>query len=411
MDAGIIAAIMDDSALHNTADKGPQGSDVTSGSSAQSASDSTVYQSLVQALKKEYSFDFVSLAPVPRTEPPELMWKYAAGNTNNRFERIVLPPGIGVMGIVYGSRRPLVVENVNQDIPRKDQYQYPIVAAEGLVSFFALPLMRTTELAAILLCAYRSNHAITQEMLKSASDFIGQASPQFTALYQTPVRPSHESDELSFDGTTHKVLQAQEEERKRIARELHDGIAHEILLAQIELRKLKYLSEHEKDEGIERASEYLRQIMKHVNVIAVGLRPSQLDELGLGSAVKAYALMLQDSYGVAVTTDIDHTLGLTKDQETTLYRIFQEAATNACKYSRSETIAITLQQDAAEAVVLSVQDYGVGFDVQQPTIHGGGLGLVGMQERSELIGATVNIVSQSGQGTCVTVVLPREERP
>lgn len=365
-------------------------------------------QNLIDTLQAELAFDFVGLAPVPRTEPPELMWKYAAGNTNHRFERIVLPPGVGVMGIVYGSRRPLVVENVNQDIPRKDQYQYPIVAAEGLVSFFALPLMKASRLAAILLCAYRSNHAITEHMLRDTSDAIAQHTNEFSAVYANPVRPSHEADETSFDGTTHKVLQAQEEERKRIARELHDGIAHEILLAQIELRKLKYLSEEEKDDGIERASEYLRQIMKHVNIIAVGLRPSQLDELGLGSAIKAYALMLQDSYGVTVTTDIDHQLGLTKDQETTLYRIFQEAATNACKYSRSESIDINLS-GKSDGIALTVKDYGVGFNVQHPTINGGGLGLVGMQERSELIGATVSITSQVGEGTCVHVVLPLGE--
>lgn len=365
-------------------------------------------QELVLALKTKFAFDFVSLAPVPNTEPPELMWKYAAGNTNQRFERIVLPPGVGVMGIVYGSRCPLIVENVNRDIPRKDQYQYPIVASEGLVSFFALPLMEDTHLVAVLLCAYRSQHDIAPQLLQETSTFIAKQLKGIDALHSNPVRPQHEQDDAVFDDTTHKVLQAQEEERKRIARELHDGIAHEILLAQIELRKLKYLSEDEKDAGIERSLEYLRQIMKHVNVIAVGLRPSQLDELGLGSAIKAYALMLQDSYGVVVNATIDHKVCLTKDQETTLYRIFQEAATNACKYSRSESIAIELACNE-QVVTLTIEDFGVGFDVQHPTINGGGLGLVGMQERSELIGASVTISSVLDQGTCVRVVLAQGE--
>lgn len=365
------------------------------------------HQALVDALRAEFDFDFVGLAPVPKVEPPELMWKFAAGNTNQRFERIVLPPGVGVMGIVYGSQRPLVVENVTRDIPRKDQYQYPIVAAEGLVSFFALPLKQGKDLAAILLCAYRNDHLIEQTMLARVADFISRVSDVWHVQLDNPVRPSHAMDEATYDGTTHKVLQAQEEERKRISRELHDGISHEILLAQIELRKLKYLPADEKDEGIERASEYLRQIMKHVNAIAVGLRPTQLDELGLGPAMKAYGVMIQDTYGVTVSVDFDASISLAQEQETTLYRIFQEAVTNACKYSRSESIEVSLLQEE-DAIILVVQDHGTGFDVAKPDVKGGGLGLAGMKERSDLIGASFDLSSTPNVGTRVTIMLSEE---
>lgn len=363
------------------------------------------HQELIDGLRKFFAFDFVGLAPVPDSEPPELMWKYASGNTNTRFERIVLPPGVGVMGIVYGSKRPLVVENVSKDIPRKDQYQYPIVAAEGLVSFFALPLLKEDVLAAILLCAYREDHEITQEMLEKTAHFMSDASDEYTVLLENSVRPSGASDETIYDEITHKVLQAQEEERKRISRELHDGISQEILLAQIELRKLKYLPDEEKDEGIERASEYLRQIMKHVNTIAVGLRPMQLDELGLAPAIKAYSLMLQDAYGVTVLSQIDSTINLSGDCETALYRVFQEAATNACKYSRSEIIEVVLKAEN-NSVVLGIRDHGLGFDTAHIVAQGSGLGIVGMKERAELVGATFEITSASGEGTHVKAVLP-----
>lgn len=366
-----------------------------------------MHRQMIESLREEFLFDFVGLAPVPKTDPPELMWKYASGNSNRRFERIVLPPGVGVMGIVYGSRRPLVVENVAQDIPLTDQYQYPIVAAEGLVSFFALPLLRKNELTFILLCAFRSDHIIDQALLEKTASFIGGISDDYTALLDNPVRPSYSISETTYDGTTHKILQAQEEERKRISRELHDGISQEILLAQIELRKLKYLPDEEKDEGIERASEYLRQIMKHVNTIAIGLRPTQLDELGLGSAIKAYGLMLQDSYGVTVSLDVDPTISLANDHEIALYRIFQEAASNACKYSRSESIEVVLKEES-DLIYLSVQDFGIGFVPGEVDVRGSGLGIVGMQERSELIGGTFYLSSLPHEGTFIQVTLPAQ---
>lgn len=365
-------------------------------------------QSLIDALRHTLGFDFVGLAPVPDTVPPELMWRFASGNTNNRFKRIVLPPGVGVMGIVYRSKQPLVVENVNSDIPRKDEYQFPIVAAEGLVSFFALPLIRGDMLAAILLCAYRSEHAITQELLDNAASFVVSFTERYVPVPVNPLRPLQAAGETVYDETTQKILQAQEEERKRIARELHDGIAQEILLAQIELRKLKYLPSAEQADGIEKSSEYLRQIIKHVNMMAVGLRPTQLDELGLAPAIKAYGLMLQDTYGVTIRADTDSSIKLRSDQETTLYRIMQEAASNACKYSRTEAIDIVLEREG-DTVSLTVRDYGKGFDVSHPQIHGGGLGIVGMQERAELVGADFSLYSSKDVGTLVNVSLQNEE--
>lgn len=364
------------------------------------------YQTLVDAIRSEFSYDFVGLAPVPDTDQPELTWKYASGNWNNRFRRIVLPPGIGVMGIVYGSKRPLIVEDVARDIPRKDQYQYPIVAAEGLESFFALPLMEGDVLRAVLLCAYRESHAIDRQMLADTARAVVGAS-SCTVPLDHAIRPAPGAQDAVYEDMTHKVLQAQEEERKRIARELHDGISQEILLAQIELRKIKYLDPEKKDEGIERASDYLRQIMKHVNDMATGLRPALLDEMGLGSAIASYCDLLQDAYGVTISTNAEATVKLDEDRETALYRIFQEAVMNACKYSRTESIDVALQREG-DMVVLAIRDYGIGFDISRPTVRGGGLGLGGMKERADLIGGDLAITSSANEGTLVRVALPEE---
>ena len=109
-----------------------------------------------------------------------------------------------------------------------------------------------------------------------------------------------------------------------------------------------------------------------------------------------------------MTAELDADVsGLGPDTQTALYRIFQEAAMNACKYSRSETIDVALRRENGN-VVLQVRDNGDGFDTAHPAIRGGGLGLEGMNERAAAIGGTWSIYSQPGEGTTVRVELPEE---
>lgn len=363
-------------------------------------------EALAAAIRDAFGFDFVGVSLVPPGEQPELAWHCAAGNTNNRYRRIVLPENVGVLGITFSTRRPLVVGDVDTDIAREEHYQYPIVAAEGLAGFIAFPLFDGERVAMILICATREHDTFDTHVLGAVARFAAQhAGLRFEE--REPVRPRKAAPEPVYSGITHKIFQAQEDERKRVARELHDGLLQEILLAQIELRKLKYLPTEQKDEGIERAEAKLREIMTHVGAIAGGLRPAALDELGLAAALTSHCLMLQDAFGVRIEVSAAELEHLEADCATALYRIFQEAAMNACKYSRAELIEVMLAQ-TNEAITLRIKDHGIGFNPASPALGGGGLGLVGMRERAELVGGTLDIASELGVGTVVTVVVPRE---
>ncbi|WP_172623400.1 GAF domain-containing sensor histidine kinase [Arabiibacter massiliensis] len=359
---------------------------------------------LARAVLEAFGFDFVGLCFVPDGDSPELVWDCAAGNTSNRYRRIVLPAKVGVLGTVFATGRPILVRDVDEDIERTDLYQYPIVAAEGLRAFLAFPLLDGNRVTMIFICAVRDGRALDAEILRDAQRFAaGRAGLDF--IEREPFMPRKAGREPVYTEVTHKILQAQEDERKRVARELHDGLSQEILLAQIELRKLKYLPAERKDEGIEQACEKLREIMTHVSEIATGLRPAALDELGLAAAIAAHCAVLQHSFGVEIAVDAAPLTGADEDCECALYRIFQEAITNACKYSRAEGIAVRLGQ-TGDDVELRVEDRGIGFDAASPKLRGGGLGLEGMRERAELVGGTVSIESAPDAGTTVTARIP-----
>ena len=106
-----------------------------------------------------------------------------------------------------------------------------------------------------------------------------------------------------------------------------------------------------------------------------------------------------------MTDRIENLRNVNPDAEVALYRIFQEATSNACKYSRSDRLAVELASDDA-GVRLTVRDFGVGFNVEHPEVHGGGLGLAGMRERAGAFGGSVKVESAPGEGCAVSVFLP-----
>lgn len=377
--------------------------------------------SLAERLRSDFGFDFVgvSLVSSQASGDDTLAWDCVAGNTNNRYQRIFLPTNVGVLGTVYAEGRPLVVDDAHRDIARDSYYQYPIVSAEGIVSFVGFPLFKKGDAHRfalgergvipqyICICAYRTFHPLQRDFI----DDVQSEAEKLTGLEaseQGIFHPVHTEKNVKHGGPTHGIIQAQEAERKRIARELHDGISQELLLAQIELRKLRYLPSDQWEQGIEAASDRLRQIMKHVSSLAVDLRPTSLDELGLASAMREHCQRLEKSFGIKINDQIEDVSGLSSAEQIVFYRIFQEAALNACKYSRSESLDVTLKQQQGQTI-LRVADYGIGFDLSHPEIRGGGLGLGGMRERASVIGATLDVSSAPGSGASVSLTLPQKE--
>ncbi len=224
--------------------------------------------------------------------------------------------------------------------------------------------------------------------------------------YQEAERTGEELRSLSV-----RLRHAQEEERKGISRELHDAVGQKMTALRMALGGLERLRHAEDNEFGERLVEIkglAEQSLRLIRDIAAGLRPSVLDDLGLGPAIQQHARLFSRHTGVPVHVTVTGEVGdLSERQRIYLYRIAQEALTNCGKHARAKRITVVLEGSQGE-LRLTVADDGVGFDAARTAPSG--LGLMGIEERVRELGGTVNIDSAIGQGTTLTVVVSLKDR-
>ncbi len=203
-----------------------------------------------------------------------------------------------------------------------------------------------------------------------------------------------------------QVSQAQEAERKRIARDLHDETAQALIVIA---RHLDDLSASNPAISSQTIRQEVQKVLEGVRRFSQELRPSILDDLGLIPAVKWLASDLTKSYGIAVETEITgNQHQLSPETELILFRITQEALTNVRKHSQSTKVLIKVDFSEHNAK-LSIQDNGIGFEMPsklEAFTSVNKLGLVGMHERVQLLGGVMSIESQPGKGTSLTVEVP-----
>ena len=204
-----------------------------------------------------------------------------------------------------------------------------------------------------------------------------------------------------------RILEAQEDERQRVARELHDQSAQSLTLMLVRLRLLERSADAEQArQEVKELRRLTAQALEEIRRIALELRPKILEDLGLGEALAWRVDELNAAGGVRASLQV---VGLdrrlSKDRELVLYRVAQEALTNVARHAEARTARLVLEQ-AAGTVALSIEDDGVGFEVEAVLAHPAGLGLSGIRERLALVGGTLRINSAPGQGTHLTATVP-----
>lgn len=199
-----------------------------------------------------------------------------------------------------------------------------------------------------------------------------------------------------------EILQIQEAERQRIGQDLHDSVSSSISGLSMVLGSLKKRAEQECEDLAEDLAEVrllLQEASQDVRRISRGLSPVIVEKAGLKTALERLAVNTTTSSGATCRFEVEaDTSTIPNDVATHLYWIAQEAATNARKYAEAQQIVIRLKQDGSE-LLLQVTDDGQGFDPSQKENEG--LGLRTMQYRAELLGASLTIDSQVGQGTTI----------
>lgn len=204
---------------------------------------------------------------------------------------------------------------------------------------------------------------------------------------------------------TQKIINAQERERKRISRELHDSVVQELLNVVVDFRLLKYKKEEELAKHVQLMGGTMTRLIDDIRNLSLELRPSALDDFGLEAAFRSHFKQLEKNYGLEVEMMSDlEGRRFSSEIETVVYRVTQEAVLNALKYAEIDNVYVTLSYNQNE-LTAEIADQGKGFDMDAPP-QGTGLGLFGMQERAEIVGGHVHINSESGRGTQVMLTIP-----
>jgi signal transduction histidine kinase/integral membrane sensor domain MASE1 len=317
----------------------------------------------------------------------------------------MLPPGMGVAGLAVITREPVITANLLTDpritLPaaaRADVESTPVRAV------LALPLLRDGQVIGALSIADQSGRTFDEEDTELARLFADQAA---TALGNAQLYSEVQAGRERLQVLSRQLLEAQEAERRRIARELHDEAGQ--LLASVHLALEAAVA------GLPPPFQArFHPVRGHLDVIETqlrrlshDLRPTILDDLGLLPALQLLVDGVARRTGLRIRLDSTIDGRLAPAAETALYRVMQEGLTNITKHAAATRVHLQLWRDAG-MIRGRLQDDGVGFAVDQVLGRRGlrGLGLLGIQERLEAVGGTLQITSAPGKGTTLDISLP-----
>lgn len=202
------------------------------------------------------------------------------------------------------------------------------------------------------------------------------------------------------------MITTQEDERKRIARELHDSTSQSLTSLKVGLRSLETICDRpETHQYVKDLRQVLDHTLEEVHALAVQLRPAALDDLGLAAALERYLTEWQAQHGISIDFVI-HTADdrLPEYVETALYRIIQESLTNIFRHAEAQSASVLVERRTNDVITV-IEDDGIGFDESEAN-SGSRLGLLGMRERTELLGGNLTIESAPQKGTSLFIRIP-----
>jgi two-component system sensor histidine kinase DegS len=248
-----------------------------------------------------------------------------------------------------------------------------------------------------------------QRSLKQLDQLVRQIEMSSTTLSGTS---EGETSDPWVQALRAQVVLGREEERVRLAREVHDSPAQVLANTLIGLEKSRSLLEEQRidhlDTLLNRLCDATREGLQEVRHLIADLRPGRLEEQGLVGALQEYIQRYSDAYSAQVRFEVESAPPrLSREAEIVLYRIVQESLQNAHKHARGAPIHVILAT-RQEKLTLTIRDEGPGFDPREVARRAGreSWGLTSMRERADMIGARYTVTSRSGHGTEVSVVLP-----
>ena len=217
----------------------------------------------------------------------------------------------------------------------------------------------------------------------------------------------HAAAQADVIGLLRKLVTAQEDERARIARDLHDQLGQQLTALRLALDRHRESHGGQADEDLDRALALAQQVDSEVDFLAWELRPAVLDDLGLAAALPRFLNEWTGHHGIKTNFQTTGSVParLSPEAETTFYRVTQEALNNVIKHAHATRVDVVLEGQE-ETVTLVIEDDGVGFEPAALDPAATGIGLVGMRERAALVGATLQVESAAGRGTTIYLRYP-----
>ncbi len=304
-------------------------------------------------------------------------------------------------GVVVRTGKPLILTRAGE----QTTHQSKILKDLGAQTFIGYPMVAGNK----IIGSFGLAHPESLEISESTARWIESLANYVAALTERKrteedLRTSHEQlRELSVH-----LQSAIEEERRQIAREIHDELGQELSLLQLELGLVENTlskSQRALRKKIRSMSKLIDSIIQSVQRISSNLRPALLDNLGIAAAVEWQAKEFQRRTKIECTARIDSPeIILNQERSTALFRILQETLTNVARHSKASKVQIELKMNAG-AVELTVRDNGIGISAQNVT-NPRSFGLIGMRERIRQVGGEIDFSGKRGKGTLVTVTVP-----
>jgi signal transduction histidine kinase len=338
-----------------------------------------------------------------------LSYRVYHGLSDKYAAEMHLKLGEGIAGKVAQSGRTVLLEDISSE---PDAARADLISSEGLRAFLSVPLRARDSVLGVMNVASHVPHRFSKEdvyLLHSIGDQLGIAIEQ--AILNDRLRKARER----LRKLARQNLVAEEEERRRIARELHDetsqslsGIALQ-LEALIEIYAKSGNQDAQISAGLKKVQALTVQVHKEVSRVISNLHPTVLDTLGLIAAARQHAKNTLQPLNINVTVETKGTeMRFPADVEAALFRVIQGSIGNIIKHSKAKNASILLVYQPDE-FSLTIRDDGQGFDVSKLTDveeSGRGRGLFSMRERIGFLGGTSGVESRVGAGTTVWAKIP-----
>ncbi|MBI2906577.1 MAG: GAF domain-containing protein [Chloroflexi bacterium] len=315
-----------------------------------------------------------------------------------------LKMGEGIAGRAAALKEPIYVD----DIAKDSRVNRPVVAREGLRAFASIPLISKDKVLGVLNLSTKDDQGFTNRNIMLVNSLSNQVAIAIeNAMLYKEIREKEES----VRELLRQIISIEEEERRRIARGLHDDVSQS--LTGLALKVAAVSAALPRDAGIKRKFDEIQSLtvkmLDEINRVVYELRPTLLDDLGLIPAIEWLTDKHLDEGEIEVSFEtIGAARALLPQVEIALFRITQEAITNIVRHASARRVQVTLEFKE-RGVAVTIVDDGVGFRPKEVTISqetGRGFGLLGMKERAELLSGNLTIESKEGRGTRIHVEIP-----